>query len=726
MIQLLVCDFDGVLTKGDVQMDAKANMSKSYHVHDATGLRRLKESGVEIRVLSGFMYNQAQQAILQHIGVDSWLFGVAHKEKVLAGWMEELNLVKTQVAYIGDGLNDIKALSMVGIAACPCDAHPMVRQMSNIIVTTAAGGNGCVREICEQLLRPNKPARVLDCTLRDGGIVNGWSFSEDFIRAYFQAIRNTVEYVELGYIATTGNGTFLSAIDLERVGTVYPFLMNTTVELVVIGDFGKFDPGSIPPRTEKIPVGWIRIVVSADDLWFRCSEVCRTLRELKGKGYQTSLNIMEASHITAWPPLIQHMAQHLTPLPDVLYVADSFGAMYPEDVGTIFHELGDLGVPLGFHGHNNIQMAYANARAAVKCPGVCMIDTTLCGFGKGAGNLPLELFRRGQLPDELLEFLSSSHFQDLRQKYTMGYTMEYGFTGVFDVSPRNAEYKMLKHQNASLLELVRHIKDDRKTRSTMPQSRVCCLIPARYNSQRLPAKLLLPVPDLDNPGGTITAIRRTCRQVRKCSEVFAIYVVTDHDDIEQEALKEGVGVLRVNQACINGTERIAIAYQELLPEKFNCILNVQGDEIDVDPRDLSNMLRHHWQHQHYCTCLHAPHPVGTSDSSSTKVTITKDSAIMYISRNVIPGTKRGDEHPVDQPVYIHLGVYVFSPGALRDFQEFKAGPIQLREDIELLKFMENGKSVHSFPVEESYLQLNTQKDYRVLMEDNTYGDEQTK
>ena len=244
---------------------------------------------------------------------------------------------------------------------------------------------------------------------------------------------------------------------------------------------------------------------------------------------------------------------------------------------------------------------------------------------------------------------------------------------------------------------------------------VCILIPARYASSRLPGKPLLNI-------GTKTVIQRTYLQALKSLYVvnnLAVYVITDSDFIRENIEKIGGNVLMVAENCLNGTERITIAlqkYRDIL-SKYDVVVNVQGDEPFINPKDIDCAIAAHLKSKHECTTLHyrITDYRQLMDRSIGKMVINGDGYVMYCSRALIPHSKDGKPQEGTN-YYGHIGLFVFDSEFLFKLQQYPNTPCQLAEDIEWLKIIEMGGKIMSCEVEENEIGVNTPEDYAYLLE----------
>ncbi len=151
LIRMLVLDVDGTLTDGGVYIDANGMQSKKFNIRDGMGIALLQETGVFVGMLS----HSRVQAILDErarmLNIKYVYSGKEPKLVVLQRWMQELSLTGDEVAYIGDDVNDLDIMSIVGLTACPLDAHYRVVSAADIVLQRK-GGEGCVREFIDRFL----------------------------------------------------------------------------------------------------------------------------------------------------------------------------------------------------------------------------------------------------------------------------------------------------------------------------------------------------------------------------------------------------------------------------------------------------------------------------------------------------------------------------------------------------------------------------------------------
>lgn len=152
MIKFVVLDFDGVFTSGRVFINNEGTILKHYNAKDGHGMKLLRDKGLEIGVISGYEKNDSQLNIIKHLNIKYFSLGTNEKLNVLKKWCDELNLnMETEVAYMGDDINDIELMNNVKLKGCPIDSHEKCLKIADFI-SKKKGGDGCVREFIEYII----------------------------------------------------------------------------------------------------------------------------------------------------------------------------------------------------------------------------------------------------------------------------------------------------------------------------------------------------------------------------------------------------------------------------------------------------------------------------------------------------------------------------------------------------------------------------------------------
>lgn len=150
-LKYLVLDVDGTMTDGGIYYDEHGNEMKKFCARDAAGIFAARQIGIKIVVITG-RECQATKRRLEELQVDFIFQNVKDKKSFLYGFMMEKNIVKEEIGYIGDDLNDLEPMKLTGFTACPEDACREIIQNVNV-VSFQKGGFGAVRDIIEQMMR---------------------------------------------------------------------------------------------------------------------------------------------------------------------------------------------------------------------------------------------------------------------------------------------------------------------------------------------------------------------------------------------------------------------------------------------------------------------------------------------------------------------------------------------------------------------------------------------
>lgn len=274
--------------------------------------------------------------------------------------------------------------------------------------------------------------KILDCTLRDGGYYTNWDFDNNLVRDYFESFNHLpVDYLEIGYRSTKMNG-YLGEYyycPLYLVQSIHKLSKKKLCVILNEKDIKADDAESVLcPIKEYVTM--VRLAIDPEN-FLRAIELGRKVKEL---GFELGFNVMYMSKWTKYPDLMNNLCL-LEGLADYLYMVDSYGGVYPEDVKDIIGKIRSKStIPLGFHGHNNLELALVNSLVAMEC-GVEILDATITGMGRGAGNLKMELLLTVLQAKGLISFdydyLSkiTDGFSKLQEKFQWGTNLPYMVSG---------------------------------------------------------------------------------------------------------------------------------------------------------------------------------------------------------------------------------------------------------------------------------------------------------
>lgn len=317
--------------------------------------------------------------------------------------------------------------------------------------------------------------KVLDVTLRDGGCVNDFNFGQTYMEKILAAQEASgVDIIEMGYIDEK-NGSEFGRTQYKNEQVIPRCLLKqkkTGVTYVAMMDYGKFNVDSFQPRSED-GIDGIRCAFHKKD-WQNIIPLGRKLIE---KGYEFYVQPMITLRYTD-AELLELIDLVNRELPDAsgFYIVDSFGEMRPNDMSRILNLVDHnliSSMTLGFHSHNNLQMSYSNAMAMLQFPTTrdLMLDCSIMGMGKGAGNLNTELllehlnlfYGKQYKIAPLLEVIDKV-INQLHDEFYWGYAPEYYLSSAYHCTPSYASHFYNKHMLPidQVGELLGQIADEKK------------------------------------------------------------------------------------------------------------------------------------------------------------------------------------------------------------------------------------------------------------------------
>ena len=150
-LKLLILDVDGVLTDGKLFFDNEGNEYKAFHARDGHGIKLLRQTGVEVAVISGRKSNSVALR-MKNLGIEHVYQGHENKQAAFNEIIEKIGVMPEQAAHVGDDLLDLPIMTRVGLAIAVADANFAVKQRADWC-TTLPGGHGAVREVCDFIMQ---------------------------------------------------------------------------------------------------------------------------------------------------------------------------------------------------------------------------------------------------------------------------------------------------------------------------------------------------------------------------------------------------------------------------------------------------------------------------------------------------------------------------------------------------------------------------------------------
>lgn len=305
---------------------------------------------------------------------------------------------------------------------------------------------------------------LLDCTLRDGGYYTNWDFKSDAVDAYIQAMNALpIDYLELGY-RNKPSKEYLGKFGYCPVSVLKKIRQTCTKKLDVMLNEKSTRPEDLEALLGPIAglVDMVRIAIDPKNF----DRAVVLAKAVKAMGFEVGFNVMYMSKWMAEYPEFLEKLDVLDSFADLFCMVDSYGGVTPDDVTNITNTVHKhTTCPLGFHGHNNLQLGLINTITAMNL-GVDYVDATILGMGRGAGNLNMELLltylnahNNMQVDFNVLGDVISA-FTPLMEKYQWGTNLPYMLAGANKI-PQKEVMDWVTNRVYSFNSIVRAL-DNRK------------------------------------------------------------------------------------------------------------------------------------------------------------------------------------------------------------------------------------------------------------------------
>lgn len=288
--------------------------------------------------------------------------------------------------------------------------------------------------------------KVLDATIRDGGLCNNFEFTDEFVSALYKAnVSCGIDYMEFGYKSSRrifnekefGKWKFCKEEDIRAiVGN-----NDTDLKIAVMADVGRCDyKTDFLPKSESV-IDMVRVACYIHQM----PAAIEMIEYFHSLGYETTCNIMAVSQASS-EQLDRALAMLAKTSVDVIYLVDSYGSLYPENACELAEKYlaaaENTDKRIGFHAHNNQNLAFANTIETLSY-GASYLDVTVQGVGRGAGNCATELllgFLKNPKYDlyGILQFVERYIPMLKEQGVVWGYDLQYLCTGILNRHPREA------------------------------------------------------------------------------------------------------------------------------------------------------------------------------------------------------------------------------------------------------------------------------------------------
>ncbi|MCA1202280.1 beta/alpha barrel domain-containing protein [Priestia flexa] len=310
--------------------------------------------------------------------------------------------------------------------------------------------------------------KILDCTLRDGGYYTDWDFNANLVDLYLETMSTLpVDIIELGYRSVSKDSYFgeYFYLPLKTIQKARKKLNNSQEIAVMVNskDVASKHELEVILRDCIGLVDMVRFAAAPTNI----NHTMKLANAAKALGFKVALNVMYLSKLTDEELNSLSAIDDINGL-DYLYLVDSYGSCYPTDISKKFNLLQDLNpnIKYGFHGHDNMELAFANTIESINS-GVSIVDSTLTGMGRGAGNLKTELisiYKSNQsnspmMFDNLVNLVDE--FNLLKQDYKWGASLPYIIAGIRGL-PQNKVMQLMSKQRYSTLSIIESLEDSHK------------------------------------------------------------------------------------------------------------------------------------------------------------------------------------------------------------------------------------------------------------------------
>ncbi|WP_338357111.1 aldolase catalytic domain-containing protein [Yeosuana marina] len=419
--------------------------------------------------------------------------------------------------------------------------------------------------------------KLLDCTLRDGGYYTNWDFDDTLVEFYAEAMESLpIDFVEVGYRSIPLEGYLGKYFYCpEYVLKKLKFLMPSKELTVILNEkdirVSHIEEGLLDSCIPYISM--VRIAIDPKNMQ-RAGELAKSL---KARGFKVAFNVMYMSNWKANASFLDHL-EGLDDVINYFYMVDSYGGVMPEDVKeTVALVRSKTNVPLGFHGHDNLEMALINTITALDA-GCDIVDATITGMGRGAGNLKTELLltyleNAKEIPVAFRELSKVvSEFEELRKQYQWGTSLPYMFSGAKSLPQKQ------------VMEWV-----------GMNRYPLGCIINA-LNNQKQDVKDNFKLPVLEKSNKHKTAV---VLGAGKTSKVHKI------------AIKRFIEKTNLETCLVHAGARNIVEYLDVSCDQYYSLVGFESDKLLIEIRDLSNITQ---------VCIYPPFPrlMGTTIPAKIK------------------------------------------------------------------------------------------------------------
>lgn len=308
--------------------------------------------------------------------------------------------------------------------------------------------------------------KILDCTLRDGGYVNDWRFGKRTIASILEKLEKAnVDIIECGFLTRMVQDPECSLFpDVGRIAELLPKQNRTAmyVAMIAIGE-KELHPSELPPCDGK-SIDGIRLTFHKEEI----GKAIQWAGIIQEKGYQVFMQPVGTGFYSDMELLL--LVEKMNQLkPYAFYIVDTLGSMYRNEVSHRFYLIDENMEPeihLGFHGHNNLQLAFSNAQVLgkIQTKRTLILDSSVNGMGRGAGNLPTELITQYinrniamRYDVTMLMDIYDEYIAGIRKNFEWGYSVPYHIAASNVCHPNYASY-LINKQTLTMKDIEKIIR----------------------------------------------------------------------------------------------------------------------------------------------------------------------------------------------------------------------------------------------------------------------------
>ena len=316
--------------------------------------------------------------------------------------------------------------------------------------------------------------KLLDCTLRDGGYYTNWDFDKELVRTYCKSMESLpIDYIEVGYRSVPMEGYlgeyfYCPDFVMKELKEMMP-----SKKLVIILDEKNIRPSDVYDLLKPCQnyITMVRIAINPAN-FKRAIELAKAVKVM---GFEVAFNVM---YMSEWKEnnSFLNLLDGIDNTIDYFYMVDSFGGIFQKEVKEIIKLVkSKTKVKLGFHGHNNLEMALGNTITAID-EGCEIVDSTITGMGRGAGNLRTELLliylNKKRNINISFDNLSATVtlFEEMKKNFGWGTNLPYMLSGAYSLPQKDVMewIGMNRYPMASIVNALNNKKNSLKDNLNLP------------------------------------------------------------------------------------------------------------------------------------------------------------------------------------------------------------------------------------------------------------------